>query len=121
MGCFVCASSNTEKHHIIKRSQSKALIKCQLNLVELCPTHHRGHNGVHGKNGHELDLRLKINFQNKLNSLFPDEYVTSAEIYYTLDITHACVDRLTKNLRLYKQGYLKEDVIRACMGGRLYA
>lgn len=120
MSCYVCASSNTEKHHIIKRSQCKALIKCDLNLVELCPAHHRGHNGVHGKNGHALDLRLKRNFQNKLNALFTDEYITSAEIFNTLQITNACVDRLTKHLKLYKDGYLKEDVIRACMGGRLY-
>ena len=27
--------------------------------VWLCPTHHRGTNGVHGKNGHKLDLELK--------------------------------------------------------------
>jgi len=27
--------------------------------IPLCPDCHRGTNGVHGKNGHELDFRLK--------------------------------------------------------------
>ena len=28
-------------------------------IVHLCYNHHEGTNGVHGKNGHELDLKLK--------------------------------------------------------------
>lgn len=120
MGCFICASSNTELHHIVKRSQSKSLINCKLNLVELCPAHHRGERGVHGKYGHELDLRLKRKFQNKLNELFYEDYITSTQIFERLGIDINSVNRLTKSLKLYEQGYLKEDVIRACLGGRLY-
>lgn len=30
----------------------------------LCPDCHRGTNGVHGKNGHILDLKLKLKVQN---------------------------------------------------------
>lgn len=30
-----------------------------LLTVYLCREHHEGTNGVHGKNGHELDLKLK--------------------------------------------------------------
>lgn len=28
-------------------------------IVPLCPEHHRGTFGVHGKYGHDLDIRLK--------------------------------------------------------------
>lgn len=119
MGCFVCGATNTEKHHIIKRSQSKALIKCELNLVELCPAHHRGHNGVHGRNGHALDMKLRKHFQRKLNRAFKNEYLTSREIKEILGITEVCVDRITKTIPLLENGYLKEDVIRACCGGRV--
>ena len=31
--------------------------------VRLCVEHHRGMYGVHGKYGHELDMRLKRNMQ----------------------------------------------------------
>ena len=119
MGCFVCGNMNTEKHHIIKRSQNKNLIKCELNLVELCPAHHRGHNGVHGKNGRALDLKLRQHFYNKLNRLFNKEYLTKTEIKTVLDITEPCTERLLKTLKEYEEGYLKEDVIRNCFGGRI--
>lgn len=57
--CIVCGSWNVEEHHIYfgvaKRKLSE---ECGLK-VWLCPTHHRGTNGVHGKNGHKLDVELK--------------------------------------------------------------
>lgn len=120
MGCFVCGDMNTEKHHIIKRSQSKALIKCELNLVELCPAHHRGHNGVHGKNGHSLDIKLKKKFERKLRSLFTTEIITEEEIKDKLGITEVCVNRIIKNVQLNREGYNTEEVIKSCMGGRFY-
>ena len=119
MGCFVCGGFNTEKHHIIKRSQNANLIKCELNLVELCPAHHRGHDGVHGKNGRKLDLKLRKHFQRKLEKAFEGEYITSSEIKEVLGITTVCVDRLVKTLPLLEDGYRREDIIMACMGGKL--
>lgn len=120
MGCFVCGDYNTEKHHIIKRSQCKALIKCDLNLVELCPAHHRGHNGVHGKNGHALDIKLKKKFEKKLRKLFTTEIITVEEIKEKLGITEVCANRLIKNVQIYKEGYNTEEVIKNCLGGRFY-
>lgn len=120
MGCFVCGDMNTEKHHIIKRSQSKALIKCELNLVELCPAHHRGHNGIHGKNGHALDIKLKKRFEKELRSLFYEDFVNEDEIKEKLGITEVNVDRILKNVKLESEGYNKEEVIRSCLGGRFY-
>lgn len=120
MGCFVCGNFNTEKHHIIKRSQSQALIKCELNLVELCPAHHRGHNGVHGRNGRALDIMLREYLYKKLDLIFINEYITEEEIRDKLNITESSVKRLVKILTRHKNGYLKEDLLRSCFGGRYW-
>lgn len=57
--CFVCGKkSNLHLHHIMfgknrKKSDEDGLV------VYLCYEHHEGTNGVHGKNGHDLDIKLK--------------------------------------------------------------
>ncbi len=57
--CIVCGSWNVEDHHIFfgvakrKKSEEYGL------KVWLCPTHHRGTQGIHGRDGHKLDLELK--------------------------------------------------------------
>lgn len=57
--CYVCGQvTNLHSHHILfgknRRNSEKYGLK-----VWLCYQHHEGTDGVHGKNGHELDLRLK--------------------------------------------------------------
>ena len=69
--CAVCGGVGTERHHIIPRSHCRALIHCEKNLVVLCPRCHRGRNGVH--QNRELDLKLKLEFQNELEMLFDKE------------------------------------------------
>lgn len=118
MGCFVCGSLNTEKHHIIYRSKCGALIKCKYNLVDLCNIHHRGTYGVHGKYGETLNFKLKKKFKEDLLVLFGVEnYFFKREIASKLDITNPCVDRLLKILP-YAETYKSEDIIRCCLGGR---
>lgn len=57
--CIVCGSWNVEDHHIYFGT-SKRKISEELGLkVWLCPTHHRGTCGVHGREGHKLDTELK--------------------------------------------------------------
>ncbi len=57
--CIVCGSWNVEDHHIFfgvakrKKSEEYGL------KVWLCPSHHRGTQGVHGRDGHKLDMELK--------------------------------------------------------------
>ena len=46
--CKVCGNPYTELHHIMFRSEVKALEHCKLNLVNLCVEHHKGTYGVHG-------------------------------------------------------------------------
>lgn len=61
--CEVCYAPGTELHHIIygkgKRKQHETIE----SVVLLCYECHRGTNGVHGKNGKELNIKLKKQLQ----------------------------------------------------------
>ena len=57
--CFVCMKKNNlHLHHIMFGKNRKKADEDKLT-VYLCWQHHEGTNGVHGKNGHELDMKLK--------------------------------------------------------------
>ena len=118
--CYVCGNPNVEAHHICKRSQVPALKHSPLNIVYLCPVHHRSERGVHGRDGHELDLKLKLELQNKLEMLFDKEYLTEDEINSVLQIGPTALKKLLKTLKRRPEGYYYLDVLRVCMGGRLY-
>ncbi len=117
--CGVCGATATELHHIIFRKQNKQLENCKLNYIFLCRRCHRGTNGVHGTDGHELNQKLKLHFQNKLEILFVKEYLETKEIKVALGIKNEEVDRLLKTLQTKEGTYFREDVIRACMGGKM--
>lgn len=57
--CLVCGSWNVEDHHIFFGVAKRKLSEKYGLKVWLCPNHHRGAYGVHGKEGHKLDLELK--------------------------------------------------------------
>lgn len=116
--CKVCGTSyGIESHHIIKRSQNSNLVNCKLNLVDLCYIHHRDHKkGVHFNK--ELDRKLKLELQNKLENLFDKDYLTKEEINKILQISEKALNRLIKTLQLHNDKYVKEDVIKVCMGGK---
>jgi len=57
--CYVCGSKQyLHLHHILFGRNRK---KCDEDglTVYLCYYHHESSDGVHGKNGHDLDLQLK--------------------------------------------------------------
>ena len=57
--CYICGKTTSlHSHHIIFGKNRKKADEDGLT-VYLCYEHHEGTNGVHGKNGHELDERLK--------------------------------------------------------------
>lgn len=57
--CYVCyTTNNLHLHHCIFGKNRKKCDEDKLT-VWLCQKHHEGTNGVHGKNGHELDGCLK--------------------------------------------------------------
>lgn len=57
--CYVCGTTqNLHLHHVMFGKNRKKADEDKLT-VYLCWQHHEGTNGVHGKNGHELDMKLK--------------------------------------------------------------
>ena len=118
--CWVCGNPNVEAHHSIFKSKCKPLEHCELVIYYLCPEHHRSSVGVHGRDGHELDLKLKLDFQNKLEMLFDKEYFTEEEVRETLGISDRATKRLLKTLKRKNNMFERLDIIRSCMGGRLY-
>ena len=57
--CYVCSTrNNLHLHHIMFGKNRKKADEDGLT-VWLCYQHHEGTYGVHGKNGHSLDLTLK--------------------------------------------------------------
>lgn len=117
--CKVCGNPYTELHHIMFRSEVKALEHCKLNLVNLCVEHHKGTYGVHGSKGASLNRKLKLEFQNTLEELWDKQYLTREEIKEVLQINDKSLNRLLKRLSLQDDKCIKEDVIRAVMGGKL--
>ena len=107
----------SEIHHIIYRSHCKALIKSDINLIPLCQICHAK---IHrGKESKELNHKLRLQFQNKLEILFDKEYLTEEEINDVLKISQTALKGLLKTLTVYKEGYKREDTIMACMGGKI--
>lgn len=64
--CIICGKTfnlNTHEVYFGTRNRDKSIEDgC---CVYLCKEHHQGTNGVHGKNGHDLDLYLKRTMQIK--------------------------------------------------------
>ena len=117
--CPICGNVATELHHIIFKSQVQALQNCKFNFIYLCDRCHRGTKGVHGKNGHDLDKRLKLMFQNKLEILFSKELLSRKDIKDTLGIKDKPIDSLCKLIKSEKGMFYREDVIRTLMNGKL--
>ena len=67
-----CNSSACHKHHIIRR----VAVADEDNIIVLCWSHHQGTRGVHGRDGHALDLKLKIDLQAKYFA----QYKTESEV-----------------------------------------
>lgn len=117
--CKVCGTSyGVELHHRVYRSECKPLENCKLNHVYLCNKHHRDHKvGVHFNK--KFDNEIKLEFQNLLEILFNKPYLTREEIKEVLDISDKTLNSLLKTVERHKDKYVREEVIRACMGGKL--
>ena len=116
--CVICGRPNSEAHHVIYRSECKALIKCKKNLIYLCEAHHRGTYGVHGKCGKELNRKLKLKFQEWLEGIFTKEFYSMEEIKDKLGISTNAVKSLSKLIKQKNGVFDREDIIIACMGGK---
>ena len=115
--CEVCGKKATQIHHRVFRSKVHALVKCESNYCHLCTDCHVK---VHSRDGHELDIKLKLELQNKLEILFDKEYLTEQDVNDVLKISNSALKSLLKPLKREKEGYERISVIRQIMGGRLY-
>lgn len=58
--CIICGKqTDLEKHHVFFGNPRRGVSEKFGCWCYLCREHHQGTNGVHGKNGHELDQALK--------------------------------------------------------------
>lgn len=118
MLCELCGVKEAnQRHHKVFRSKVKALEHCDRNLANIC---YECHYKIHHNKGRDLDLKLKLSFQNELEMLFDKEYLTYEDIKEVLQISDRCMKGLLKTIQYTKDGYKREDVIMVCMGGRLY-
>lgn len=119
--CKNCNSTNLlEKHHIIYRSSCKPLAHCKYNIVYLCQDCHRNKPyAVHNKHGHAMDIKLKLEFQNWLEETFYQDRYTLEEIRKKLDISQNSIRSLSKLMDIDRGAYTRENIIRACMGGKI--
>lgn len=113
--CEIC-NAPADVHHIVHRSEDG--LDIELNYKYLCPYHHRGKYGPH--HCREVDLRYKLDLQNKLYEMLEKDYYQPKELPAILKISNNMLKRLTRNLRLYKEGYKKTDIILKLMGGKHY-
>lgn len=118
--CYECQREGyTEIHHIIERSHASYMRNVSLNLKNLCPTCHRtGKNAVHKDRG--IDLKYKIELQNKLEELFSKDFYKLNQIKEKLGITKIETEKLVKHLGIYKNGYNSKEIIFHCLGDRFY-
>lgn len=72
--CFVCHhTAYTERHHICHGRGKRKSCGNEFSIINLCYECHRGTNGVHGKNGAEKDLQLKLYLQKLYFDMGHDE------------------------------------------------
>lgn len=108
-----------ELHHVILRSQASYMKQISINLVQLCQDCHRGSpNGVH--HNKKLDLKLKLELQTKLETMFINKFYSREEIQPSLQCSDFDTTLILKKLTLYRFGYSSEQLIRRCLGGRMY-
>lgn len=120
--CELCGAEGImEEHHAIFRGQSKALQECELNKFLLDYKCHRGENGIHGKNGHEADIKLKKKFQERLFNELDRETYELEEVAEILKVKEKDVRAACKILSpVNGQVYETKEVIRKLQGGKLY-
>jgi predicted transcriptional regulator len=64
-------------------------------------------------------MKLKLEFQNWLESVFTEDRYTLDEIRKKLDISKDAARSLSKLMDIDRGAYKREDIIRCCMGGKI--
>lgn len=65
--CWNCKQTTTvESHHAIHGRGKRKQLERPEGKYNLCVSCHRGTLGVHGRDGHALDVKIKKDYQSKL-------------------------------------------------------
>lgn len=113
--CEIC-NEPADIHHIIHRSEGGFDIN--INYMYLCNKHHRGKDGPH--QCLEKDIYYKIQLQKKLYELLNKRHYSSKELCSILDASKNTIKRITKNLKLFKEGYKTDHIIFSLLGNAYY-
>ena len=105
-----------QTHHIIHRSQAPSLKKFKPNLLKICVDCHRE---IHGKNGRELDIKLKSKYLAIVTNLLKKEYYTEDELKELLEISENDIRRLCKTLKDIEGYIYRDELIIALMGHKI--
>ena len=106
------------KHHIIFKSQGG--LDFPLNLVELTMEEHLGNSGPHLNS--DRDKELKLNLQNQLWGLFPEDGLfTIEEISERLGRTERYFEPHFRKVPLTEGKYRGYDIVKKLMGGKFVA
>ena len=116
--CEECGRNTVELHHIIFKSQAPYMANIKANFKYLCPECHRGNKGPHMNREKSLEYKLKL--QKKLFEIFNQQYYSEKNIQQKLETSSSEVKKITKKLKLYKEGYERVDIIQRLMGGCIY-
>ena len=92
--CEIC-NAEADIHHIVHRSEGGFDI--ELNYKYLCSSHHRGKYGPHQSK--EVDLRYKLDLQNKLYDILKKDYYSFKELALELNIPKNTLKRIMKNFK----------------------
>jgi hypothetical protein len=113
--CEECLSyGRITGHHKVFKSEQIALKECSKNIIYLCD---ECHYSIHHGDGKKLSLKLKLQFQNYLESIFLKEYFTVEEVQELLQIKYNDAYKIIKTLkRINGNLYSREDIIRESMG-----
>ena len=114
--CKVCMASYPEHHHIVYKSQGGFDIP--INMINLCPTHHRGNSGPHLSKA--TNLKYKREMQTTLEKILTKDHYTESELKEILNFKSNQLKSMCKKLALYDKGYARQDIIRRVMGGKIY-
>lgn len=113
--CEVC-SRQADIHHIVHKNEGG--LDFPLNYKYLCPEHHRGKQGPHRNS--KIDIEYKLEMQEKLRNILNKNFYTMEELIIILDLNKTRAKKFFKDLKLFKEGYKKEDIIYRLMGRKIY-
>jgi hypothetical protein len=68
----------------------------------------------------KIDIEYKLELQDKLETILREDFYTMEQLIEVLELNKCKVKKFFKDLKLYKEGYKKEDIIFKLMGRKCY-